>query len=104
MFRCHEASKLSCYIVRHRECCHLILTVLRQDTHRRESIFYQDRDGYIRERRHDGNPDAPSGRWHPTAFQQTGALLGTSLLILCAKKGPLEMLFYQDDEGYICYR
>lgn len=103
MFRCHEASKLACYIVRHRASCHLILT-RSQDTQWRKSIFYQDADGCIRERRHDGSPDASSWKWHPTAFQQTGALLGTSLLILCGKEGPLEMLFFQDNEGYICYR
>ncbi|KZT08156.1 uncharacterized protein LAESUDRAFT_697655 [Laetiporus sulphureus 93-53] len=63
----------------------------------RETLFYQHADNTIREARYDS-------RWYDTNFAQADVMPGTRIAAVCTPDGLRAMLFFQDSEGYICYR
>lgn len=107
-FQCHIESHIVTLIVSHHVDSQLgnDLTSITQDLRLQKSVFYQDLDGTIRERRHAGNSQDHrlSWKWHPTSFAATNALVGTSLAVVQDADGMKAILFHQDHEGFICCR
>ncbi|EKM50863.1 uncharacterized protein PHACADRAFT_212790 [Phanerochaete carnosa HHB-10118-sp] len=62
------------------------------------SVFYQNDEGHIREWRRVDNT------WHSTDFVQRDAIRGTNLAVIHSADAQSIMVFYQDKEGWICYR
>lgn len=77
-----------------------------QDDSSCKSIFYQDTDGTIRERKYGTPPrgDTQTWQWHPTRFDNPGTLLGTSIAGVETGVNTSVVLFFQDDEGFLLYR
>ncbi|KZT08157.1 uncharacterized protein LAESUDRAFT_78505 [Laetiporus sulphureus 93-53] len=63
-----------------------------------ESLFYQHADNSLREARYD------TSRWYDTNFSQVDVMPGTRIASVCTPDGLRAMLFFQDSEGYLCYR
>ncbi|KAI0086013.1 hypothetical protein BDY19DRAFT_374051 [Irpex rosettiformis] len=62
-----------------------------------QSVFYQTEDGCIRERRH-------LNYWEETSFVQPNCMIGTNLAAVYSSGAHNIYLFFQDSEGYLCYR
>ncbi|KAK7444519.1 hypothetical protein VKT23_015197 [Stygiomarasmius scandens] len=62
-----------------------------------QSVFYQSEDGAIRERRH-------LNYWEVTNFVQPDCMLGTSIAAVWGDYARVIVLFFQDSEGYLCFR
>ena len=62
-----------------------------------QSVIYQDAKDDLREHRH-------LNKWEATNFVQSGALHGTSVAVVHSDGAKKVVLFYQDKEGFICYR
>lgn len=67
-------------------------------------MFYQDIDGTIRERYYGPKREYEPSTWHPTAFEESDVLLGTSLAAVRLAPNDLLMVFFQDREGTIRFR
>ncbi|KAJ8079111.1 hypothetical protein PM082_013398 [Marasmius tenuissimus] len=65
---------------------------------RKQAVFYQANDGAIRERRH-----LDSG-WQLTDFIQPNCMMGTSIAAVWGDHARVVVLFFQNSEGYLCYR
>ncbi|KAF7369620.1 hypothetical protein MVEN_00292800 [Mycena venus] len=61
------------------------------------TIFYQTHDNVIHEMRHDGRD------WHVSNFVQA-AMPGTDMGEVHSQNGDRVMFFFQDKEGFLCYR
>lgn len=63
-----------------------------------QSIFYQSEDYVLREKRRN------NGDWADTDFAQADCMPGTNLAAIHSKNAERVVLFWQDREGWICYR
>ncbi|KAK7694432.1 hypothetical protein QCA50_001618 [Cerrena zonata] len=62
-----------------------------------QSVFYQTEDGCIRERMH-------LNYWEETSFVQPDCMMGTNLAAVYSHAAEHIYLFFQDNNGYLCYR
>ena len=62
-----------------------------------QSVFYQDAAGNLHEWQH-------LNEWKETDFVQKNCLVGTNIAAVYSSDGAQVVLFFQDDEGWVCSR
>lgn len=72
---------------------------MRQWDSHAQSIFYQDNQGFIREWRKLDDSD-----WEDSDFVQPRGLKGTNIAVVHSKNGNRALMFYQDEEKFVCCR